>query len=355
MGFSDAIRQQIFVRSARHCCVCHKAKGLNIEIHHITPASEGGEDSLENAIALCFDCHADAGHYFAGHPKGSKLSPPELKKHKEEWLKIVNEHKITDPKTAVVELSIENKDFKGFFSPLFIKETTTYLDRNAFRRINDLLGNDNDEFVKEFKEKLKMGIPSLDSHLSKINTYDELMDYFNGDHLKKIDIEPDTNPQPLIHQYGIYKMNKQINESNCILLLKLRNYGPEVLEDYKLYLNFENILEADSVNKHTSVFDNHRYQYNVLFSEATKGYFLPERNILVQNDAVALDPICFRPDPKAKFVTLNWELFARDLYTSGSLKIDLKVKFEKRINDKYVHDADKKKKSIRILPKIKYE
>jgi 5-methylcytosine-specific restriction endonuclease McrA len=67
MSFSEKIRQEIFVRSARHCCVCHKAKGLNIEVHHIKPRSQGGDDTLENAIALCFDCHADAGHYFAGN------------------------------------------------------------------------------------------------------------------------------------------------------------------------------------------------------------------------------------------------------------------------------------------------
>jgi hypothetical protein len=27
----------------------------------------------------------DAGHYFAGHPKGSKFSPTELLRHKGEW------------------------------------------------------------------------------------------------------------------------------------------------------------------------------------------------------------------------------------------------------------------------------
>ncbi|MFI0429377.1 HNH endonuclease [Mariniflexile sp. HMF6888] len=73
------MKDEIFVKSARHCCVCHKPKGLNIEVHHITPKMQGGKDTFENAIALCFDCHADAGHYFAGHPKGAKLSSKELK------------------------------------------------------------------------------------------------------------------------------------------------------------------------------------------------------------------------------------------------------------------------------------
>ena len=78
MGFPSKIREDIFVKSARHCCVCHRYKGIKVEIHHILPKKQGGEDTFENAISLCFDCHSDAGHYFAGHPKGSKFSPEEL-------------------------------------------------------------------------------------------------------------------------------------------------------------------------------------------------------------------------------------------------------------------------------------
>lgn len=94
MAFSKNIKDEIFVLSARHCCVCHKSKGIKLEVHHIIPRQQGGLDIIENAICLCFDCHADAGHYFADHPKGSKFSPSELLKHKEAWFKIVKEHKI---------------------------------------------------------------------------------------------------------------------------------------------------------------------------------------------------------------------------------------------------------------------
>ena len=75
--------------SARHCAVCRRYKGVKIEVHHIKPKNQGGKDTFENAIPLCFDCHSDAGHYFANHPKGTKFSPAELKKHKKEWFRIV--------------------------------------------------------------------------------------------------------------------------------------------------------------------------------------------------------------------------------------------------------------------------
>lgn len=50
MGFSREIKEQVFVASARICCVCKEFVGRNIEVHHIIQASKGGENIFENAI-----------------------------------------------------------------------------------------------------------------------------------------------------------------------------------------------------------------------------------------------------------------------------------------------------------------
>ncbi len=94
MGFSKKIKEDILVASARHCCVCHRYKGVKIEVHHILPQEQGGKDTFKNAIPLCFDCHSDAGHYFAKHPKGTKFSITELRKHKKNWFEIVEKNSI---------------------------------------------------------------------------------------------------------------------------------------------------------------------------------------------------------------------------------------------------------------------
>ena len=94
MGFSKQIKEDVLVASARHCCVCHRYKGVKIEVHHILPKEQGGLNTFENAIPLCFDCHSDAGHYHAKHPKGTKFSIEELKKHKVNWFSIVNSNSI---------------------------------------------------------------------------------------------------------------------------------------------------------------------------------------------------------------------------------------------------------------------
>ena len=71
--------------SARHCCVCHRYKGIKLEVHHIIPTEKGGSDDFDNTITLCFDCHCNAGHYNPNHPKGSKYSPEELRLARDEW------------------------------------------------------------------------------------------------------------------------------------------------------------------------------------------------------------------------------------------------------------------------------
>jgi hypothetical protein len=73
----------------RHCCLCGKACGTNIEVHHIIPKEQGGTGNINNAIPLCFDCHSEVGCYNVKHPTGNKYKPEELKARREQ---IYEEH-----------------------------------------------------------------------------------------------------------------------------------------------------------------------------------------------------------------------------------------------------------------------
>jgi hypothetical protein len=137
--------------------------------------------------------------------------------------------------------------------------------------------------------------------------------------------------------------------------LKFTNYGPEVLEDYKLYLIFDNVIEANSVSKRVNAFDMNKYNYNVRFSESNKGEFIPSRNILVQDDSVSIDSICFRPDYKTKFVNLKWELFARNIRSEGNLQFEIKPQFEIKSNTIFIENSEKMKNTVKILPKIEFD
>jgi len=79
---------QLLVACKRRCCICHRFCGVKIEIDHIIPSSENGPDTIDNAIAVCFECHAEIHSYNDKHPRGRKFRPDELRAHKENWINI---------------------------------------------------------------------------------------------------------------------------------------------------------------------------------------------------------------------------------------------------------------------------
>lgn len=85
MAFSESIKNKAMVLCGRRCCICHKFCGNNMEIHHIKAKADGGEDTFENAIPLCFDCHAIVRQYDPKHPKGTRFTETELKMHRDAW------------------------------------------------------------------------------------------------------------------------------------------------------------------------------------------------------------------------------------------------------------------------------
>lgn len=87
-GFPRDLVDDLLVACHRRCCICHRVCGVKIETDHIVPKSEGGTDDIANAIAVCFDCHAEIHSYNDKHPRGRKFRPEELRKHKEQWLEL---------------------------------------------------------------------------------------------------------------------------------------------------------------------------------------------------------------------------------------------------------------------------
>lgn len=85
MGFPKAVANEALFKCRRCCCICHKFCGTRIELHHIRQKADGGEDTFENCIPLCFDCHSDMGKADPKHPKGKQYSENELIKHRDNW------------------------------------------------------------------------------------------------------------------------------------------------------------------------------------------------------------------------------------------------------------------------------
>ena len=151
MPFSPAVRKEALIASARHCSVCHRYKGVKVEVHHIVPESEGGSNEIENAIVLCFDCHADAGHYNPNHPRGTKMSPEELREAKDWWQMMVQGNRIEPPEledvaycryllcrslTAITEICAGNLTSIPVPDPLLINNQVADFQRNIVKYYN---------------------------------------------------------------------------------------------------------------------------------------------------------------------------------------------------------------------------
>ena len=83
MPFPLKIRKKLLFKSGRRCCLCLEYCGTHIEVHHIVPKSEGGTNEESNGIPLCFDCHADVPAYNSKHPRGTKFTAEELRRHRD--------------------------------------------------------------------------------------------------------------------------------------------------------------------------------------------------------------------------------------------------------------------------------
>jgi hypothetical protein len=74
--FKSAEKVERLIWCDRHCCLCEKKCGLDIELAHI---DRNDDNRIENAIPVCYDCHAKMGMYNALHPRGTKLKPAEIR------------------------------------------------------------------------------------------------------------------------------------------------------------------------------------------------------------------------------------------------------------------------------------
>ena len=88
--FHEEDKIKVLLWCDRHCCLCGKSTSVGIEIAHLDPK----RSDIDNAIPLCFDCHAAIGHYSEGHPRGRKYSITELSARRDQIYEQYTRHLI---------------------------------------------------------------------------------------------------------------------------------------------------------------------------------------------------------------------------------------------------------------------
>ncbi|TLS51807.1 hypothetical protein FE782_12910 [Paenibacillus antri] len=163
MAFSNNVSVKALVSCGRHCCLCHKFCGIKIELHHIKQKADGGEDTFENCIPLCFDCHAEVQAYNSKHPKGRKFTVNELIKHRDRWYDTVltNGNRLNtgdlESKVSGLETSVN----------LILEK----LEQTSNNHISKNETYKNDEFIEEvFNPKsIPTGFSDLDNLIGGLN------------------------------------------------------------------------------------------------------------------------------------------------------------------------------------------
>ncbi len=165
MGFTSKVSEDALVASGRCCCLCHTYCDLNIELHHIKQKADGGEDSYDNCIPLCFNCHAKVKAYNPHHPKGKKFTESELVKHRDNWYKKValgftkpldqEPNKLDYELFDEIKTMLNDSTLEYYLTKLDLRNS---FDNSIFNSLNNFLYSSNKpefEFIDEELEKLK--------------------------------------------------------------------------------------------------------------------------------------------------------------------------------------------------------
>ncbi len=121
MSFPNSVEAKALAACNRCCCICHKFCGVKMELHHIKQKADGGKDTFENCIPLCFDCHGDMGKGDPRHPKGKRYSDAELILHRDKWYKTCAGKEETTRNCTSIEKYIDehtstNEDVRRLFT-----------------------------------------------------------------------------------------------------------------------------------------------------------------------------------------------------------------------------------------------
>jgi hypothetical protein len=112
MPFSPTIRERALLACKRRCCLCEEHVHTLVECHHIVQEADGGDNSFDNCIPLCLNCHGRVASYNPRHPIGNQYSEKELKQRRNNFYAQMNpDHSGRFPHRPELEPPI---DYKGF-------------------------------------------------------------------------------------------------------------------------------------------------------------------------------------------------------------------------------------------------
>ena len=99
MAFSEKIKEEVKKKALFRCVVCQQPF---VEVHHIQPQNEGGDDTMDNAAPLCGRCH----DLYGGNPEKRK----QIRQMRDNWYEMVEKMIDSGPEKLTPIISDPNRE-----------------------------------------------------------------------------------------------------------------------------------------------------------------------------------------------------------------------------------------------------
>jgi hypothetical protein len=203
MAFSNRTKYLAKVKAAFRCCVCHKPF---VEVHHLIPAAEGGQNSLQNAAPLCAGCH----DLYGGNPEKRKA----LRQMRDNWWNAISERnkRLTDVSEPAPPFEIpEDPHFEGGLRrSRFILYHRIFSDED-FRTSVSTIVKMVHSVQREYPNRQRLFFLDIDGHRNKRGHFDrdmfELQIQFLGQFMLQYLTEIHT---PLLHLRNTKLQNNDV-------------------------------------------------------------------------------------------------------------------------------------------------
>jgi CRISPR/Cas system Type II protein with McrA/HNH and RuvC-like nuclease domain len=116
MSLTKRVRFEVFKRDGFKCQYCGQTPpAVTLEVDHINPKAEGGEDDINNLITACFDCNRGKGARTLDQAPPTLTVNIELIAEKEEQVKAYNRLLATQRKRERKTAERVNDVYKSAF------------------------------------------------------------------------------------------------------------------------------------------------------------------------------------------------------------------------------------------------
>lgn len=146
----------------------------------------------------------------------------------------------------------------------------------------------------------------------------------------------DSNNSDSIFDYSLdarkyssgLNLETYVNLSFFSVMIKLHNVGTDVIEDFKILLDFEGNIQEISETNESGIPLSSIHSNIQLDSIKKQVKIIPQKPVLVSDDTFCSDEIFIKPGYNTNKVIVKWRLLSKDFKNEGTLVVNININIE---------------------------